>query len=103
MQQMAIVLNILEILPSMWRDSNFYHNSWNGLGQMASMPFTLTTPIVLLPLQIGLQYDRWLWIWNRRMHFWDPDSHQSYNIPYSAFQMLIQHFSFSSKKQSKQK
>ena len=23
--------------------------------------------------------------WNRRMHFWDPDSHQSYTVPYAAF------------------
>ena len=23
--------------------------------------------------------------WERRMHFWDPDSHQSYTIPFSAF------------------
>ena len=23
--------------------------------------------------------------WNRRMHFWDPDSHQSYTVPFAAF------------------
>ncbi len=47
------------------------------------MPFKLNTPITFTAANWTAQMiDSG---YGRRMHFWDPDSHQSYTIPYLAF------------------
>ena len=47
------------------------------------MPFELTTPFSFTAANWATQMTDSGW--NRRMHFWDPDSHQSYSIPHAAF------------------
>ena len=49
-----------------------------------TMPFALTTPITFTAANWATTMTDGAG-WNRRMHFWDPDSHQSYTIPFSAF------------------
>lgn len=49
-----------------------------------TMPFALTTPITFTAANWAATMTDGSG-WNRRMHFWDPDSHQSYTIPFSAF------------------
>ena len=46
-------------------------------------PFELTTPFSFTAANWATQMTDSGW--NRRMHFWDPDSHQSYSIPHAAF------------------
>ena len=48
------------------------------------LPFELTTPITFTNTQWTTNMTDGSG-WNRGMHFWDPDSHQGYDIPYSAF------------------
>ena len=48
------------------------------------LPFELTTPISFTNTQWTTNMTDGSG-WNRGMHFWDPDSHQGYDIPYSAF------------------
>jgi hypothetical protein len=47
------------------------------------MPFELATPITFTAANWAA--DMTDSGHNRRMHFWDPDSHQSYTIPFAAF------------------
>ena len=48
-----------------------------------TMPFELAAPISFTAANwAATMSDSG---WERRMHFWDPDSHQSYTIPFSAF------------------
>ena len=47
------------------------------------MPFKLNTPITFTAANWTTQMIDGSY--GRRMHFWDPDSHQSYTIPYAAF------------------
>lgn len=49
-----------------------------------TMPFALTTPFSFTAAQWSTQMTNGSG-WTRRMHFWDPDSHTSYTIPYAAF------------------
>ena len=49
----------------------------------ATMPFELASPIIFTAANWAATMSHSGW--NRRMHFWDPDSHQSYTIPFSAF------------------
>ncbi len=49
-----------------------------------TLPFALTTPIAFTAANWATTMTDGSG-WNRRMHFWDPDSHQSYTIPFSAF------------------
>ena len=47
------------------------------------MPFKLNNPITFTAAQWTAQMiDN---SYGRRMHFWDPDSHQNYTVPYAAF------------------
>ena len=47
------------------------------------MPFALDTPVSFTAANWAASMSDSGW--ERRMHFWDPDSHQSYTIPFSAF------------------
>ena len=47
------------------------------------MPFKLNTPISFTAANWAA--DMSSGGYGRRMHFWDPDSHQSYTIPFDAF------------------
>ena len=49
----------------------------------STMPFALDTPKSFTAANWAASMSSSGW--ERRMHFWDPDSHQSYTIPFSAF------------------
>ena len=84
MQQMAIVQNTQEKLPS---GGTVTFTLTEGMDWRQNPPVhvTLTTPIVFTAAN---------WVtnmtdgsgWNRGMHFWDPDANQGYNIRYTSFQ-----------------